>query len=217
MAMNMNALAGNTVLVLGLGESGLAMARWCARAGATVRVWDTRLAAVAGGIDSTALPNAATLLAEHPAVQLLAGELSGAALVDLYERRRLDKEAHTAAASLSAAAPSTAPLAAPLVTLANVTSWIRRRVEHSDAAADATCAADEAAATAASRTKPKAKPKHATIATIAVAAGSAPESPPRTALAIWSEPSPCAHLPSPRANLPSPRADRPPQPGSGQR
>ncbi len=31
-----------TVLVLGLGDSGLAMARWCARHGATVRVWDSR-------------------------------------------------------------------------------------------------------------------------------------------------------------------------------
>ena len=78
--MNINALAGITVLVLGLGESGLAMARWCARAGATVRVWDTRLAAAAGGVDSTALPNAATLLAEHPAARLLAGELTEAAL-----------------------------------------------------------------------------------------------------------------------------------------
>ena len=78
--MNMNALAGNTVLVLGLGESGLAMARWCARAGATVRVWDTRVAVAAGVVDSAALPNAATLLAEHPATQLLAGELSDAAL-----------------------------------------------------------------------------------------------------------------------------------------
>jgi len=28
--------------VLGLGESGLAMARWCARAGARVTVWDSR-------------------------------------------------------------------------------------------------------------------------------------------------------------------------------
>ena len=36
-------LNDTTVLVLGLGESGLAMARWCARCGAgTVRVWDTR-------------------------------------------------------------------------------------------------------------------------------------------------------------------------------
>ncbi len=30
------------VLVLGLGESGLAMARWCLRCGARVRVWDSR-------------------------------------------------------------------------------------------------------------------------------------------------------------------------------
>ncbi len=35
-------LAGRSVLVLGLGESGLAMARWCARAGAQVRVADSR-------------------------------------------------------------------------------------------------------------------------------------------------------------------------------
>ncbi|MRR49583.1 MAG: UDP-N-acetylmuramoyl-L-alanine--D-glutamate ligase [Rhodocyclaceae bacterium] len=35
-------LKGKHVLVLGLGESGLAMARWCGRQGATVRVMDTR-------------------------------------------------------------------------------------------------------------------------------------------------------------------------------
>jgi len=38
----MEFLKDATVLVLGLGESGLAMARWCAGAGATVRVWDSR-------------------------------------------------------------------------------------------------------------------------------------------------------------------------------
>ena len=38
----MNRLDNTTVLVLGLGESGLAMARWCAAAGAKVRVWDSR-------------------------------------------------------------------------------------------------------------------------------------------------------------------------------
>ena len=38
----MEFLRDATVLVLGLGESGLAMARWCAGAGATVRVWDSR-------------------------------------------------------------------------------------------------------------------------------------------------------------------------------
>jgi UDP-N-acetylmuramoylalanine--D-glutamate ligase len=35
-------LAGKHILVLGLGESGLACARWCARQGADVRVMDTR-------------------------------------------------------------------------------------------------------------------------------------------------------------------------------
>ncbi|HMN21263.1 MAG TPA: UDP-N-acetylmuramoyl-L-alanine--D-glutamate ligase [Ottowia sp.] len=38
----MNTLQGLHVLVLGLGASGLAMARWCARAGARVTVADTR-------------------------------------------------------------------------------------------------------------------------------------------------------------------------------
>ena len=40
----MNKLAGKTMLVLGLGESGLAMAQWCDRQGARVRVADTRAA-----------------------------------------------------------------------------------------------------------------------------------------------------------------------------
>jgi UDP-N-acetylmuramoylalanine--D-glutamate ligase len=35
-------LRGAVVLVLGLGDSGLGMAAWCARAGASVRVWDSR-------------------------------------------------------------------------------------------------------------------------------------------------------------------------------
>ena len=38
----MNHLRDLHVLVLGLGESGLAMARWCARHGAQVQVWDSR-------------------------------------------------------------------------------------------------------------------------------------------------------------------------------
>jgi UDP-N-acetylmuramoylalanine--D-glutamate ligase len=38
----MKDLAGRLVLVLGIGESGLAMARWCARAGAHLRVADSR-------------------------------------------------------------------------------------------------------------------------------------------------------------------------------
>ncbi len=62
----MKHLDGTSVLVLGLGESGLAMARWCARFGAQVRVWDSREA-----------PPRAVALAEHlPAAQLLRGRLT---------------------------------------------------------------------------------------------------------------------------------------------
>jgi UDP-N-acetylmuramoylalanine--D-glutamate ligase len=38
----MSSMQGHSVLVLGLGDSGLAMATWCASRGATVRVWDSR-------------------------------------------------------------------------------------------------------------------------------------------------------------------------------
>ena len=38
----MKHLAGCSVLILGLGASGLAMARWCRRQGARVQVWDSR-------------------------------------------------------------------------------------------------------------------------------------------------------------------------------
>jgi len=59
-----------TVLVLGLGDSGLAMARWCARCGAAVRVWDSRES-----------PPQATALREHvPGATLITGELADAAL-----------------------------------------------------------------------------------------------------------------------------------------
>ncbi|HJW12963.1 MAG TPA: Mur ligase family protein, partial [Albitalea sp.] len=65
----MNHLKDITVLVLGLGESGLAMARWCARGGASVRVWDSR----------ETPPNAAALAQHVPAATLLGGALSDAA------------------------------------------------------------------------------------------------------------------------------------------
>jgi len=55
----------DTVFILGLGESGLAMARWCARAGARVRVWDSR----------EMPPQAETLAREWPEAELLGGEL----------------------------------------------------------------------------------------------------------------------------------------------
>jgi UDP-N-acetylmuramoylalanine--D-glutamate ligase len=59
-----------SVLVLGLGESGLAMVRWCARHGAQVTVWDSR----------EAPPQAAVLAQELPAVQRLSGTLPVGAL-----------------------------------------------------------------------------------------------------------------------------------------
>jgi len=59
------------VLVLGLGASGLAMARWCAHHGAVVTVADTR----------DAPPQLSTLQAEWPRVQFVSGTFS-AALVE---------------------------------------------------------------------------------------------------------------------------------------
>ncbi|HEX5394242.1 MAG TPA: UDP-N-acetylmuramoyl-L-alanine--D-glutamate ligase [Rhodocyclaceae bacterium] len=53
-------LRGKHVLVLGLGESGLAMARWCARSGARVRVADSRAEP----------PNKGALLAQVPTAEL---------------------------------------------------------------------------------------------------------------------------------------------------
>ncbi len=53
------------VLVLGLGDSGLAMARWCARGGALVTVWDSR----------EHPPGADALAAEVPGVTRIGGEL----------------------------------------------------------------------------------------------------------------------------------------------
>ena len=59
----MQQLHGQHVLILGLGASGLAMARWCARAGADVTVADTR----------ETPPQLATLQAEWPQVKFVSG------------------------------------------------------------------------------------------------------------------------------------------------
>ena len=58
------------VLILGLGASGLAMARWCADQGARVRVWDSR----------PNPPQAAALAAEVAGSALFSGELTAASL-----------------------------------------------------------------------------------------------------------------------------------------
>ena len=59
-----------TALVLGLGESGLAMARWLARDGAHIRVWDSRAEP----------PQAAGLRQHVPQAELVSGTLDPAAL-----------------------------------------------------------------------------------------------------------------------------------------
>jgi UDP-N-acetylmuramoylalanine--D-glutamate ligase len=61
------------IVILGLGDSGLAMARWCARHGAaSVRVWDSRQQP----------PQLAALAAELPQATFFSGELSAASLGD---------------------------------------------------------------------------------------------------------------------------------------
>lgn len=60
---NMAPLQGQNILILGLGASGLAMARWCVRCGAEVTVADTR----------EAPPQRGTLHAELPQVRFVAG------------------------------------------------------------------------------------------------------------------------------------------------
>ena len=63
--MNLS-LHDQPVLVLGLGDSGLAMARWCARLGARVTVWDSR----------EAPPQAVALAEAVPQARRLAGDLA---------------------------------------------------------------------------------------------------------------------------------------------
>src|SRR5262245_33404173 len=65
------ALPGQHVLVLGLGESGLAMARWCARGGARVSVWDSRQSP----------PQLAALHEQVPDAELHGGALEADALL----------------------------------------------------------------------------------------------------------------------------------------
>jgi UDP-N-acetylmuramoylalanine--D-glutamate ligase len=66
-------LKGKQVLVLGLGESGLAMATWLAREGARVRVADSRAEP----------PNAAQLKAVAPAAELFAGPFEASTFADV--------------------------------------------------------------------------------------------------------------------------------------
>lgn len=92
-----------TTLVLGLGESGLAMARWCARHGCRLRVADTRAAPpnlsqlaalgidaefVSGAFSPTLLDGGIELVAISPGLSPLGAEL--AALIDAARERGIE-------------------------------------------------------------------------------------------------------------------------------
>lgn len=69
----MNHLQNLSVLILGLGDSGLAMARWCARHGAArVRVWDSRATP----------PQLSALQADVPTAEFFSAALAAEALED---------------------------------------------------------------------------------------------------------------------------------------
>jgi UDP-N-acetylmuramoylalanine--D-glutamate ligase len=68
----MNTLPHHHVLILGLGASGLAMARWCARAGAQVTVADTRAEP----------PQLAVLRRDVPAARFVSGAFAASLLQD---------------------------------------------------------------------------------------------------------------------------------------
>jgi UDP-N-acetylmuramoylalanine--D-glutamate ligase len=81
-----------SVLVLGLGASGLAMARWCVRQGARVTVADTR----------SAPPQLSTLQAELPGVSFIAGPFE-ASLIEGRDFRAVFKSPGLAPATIAPA------------------------------------------------------------------------------------------------------------------
>jgi UDP-N-acetylmuramoylalanine--D-glutamate ligase len=107
-----------TVLILGLGASGLAMARWCAGRGARVRVWDSR----------TAPPQAQALAAEVPGATLATGELTAAALEGVacvYKSPGLSPLDERLAALLAAARAESVPVRGELDLFAQALAALR--------------------------------------------------------------------------------------------
>src|SRR3954465_11870822 len=95
----MSRLQGIKVLVLGLGDSGLAMCAWCRRHGAEVRAWDSR----------PNPPQLEKLHAELPEIGFIDGELP---------------ESELGGAQLGLKSPGRSPLdarLAPLLQLARAT------------------------------------------------------------------------------------------------
>ncbi len=118
----MNSLQNHPVLILGLGASGLAMARWCARSGAQVTVADTRAAP----------PQLAALQGDVPAARFVTGPLD-AALLQGGIRAVFKSPGLSPAdiAPLSAVAQSRAiPLAGELTLFAQALAELRSRRDY---------------------------------------------------------------------------------------
>ncbi len=99
----MSDLSEKNVLILGLGASGLAMARWCAGQGARVRVWDSRANP----------PQAAALAAEVEGSAFFSGDLGADALdgiARVYKSPGLSPNDARLAALLQAARAANVPV-----------------------------------------------------------------------------------------------------------
>ncbi len=128
-------LQGREVLVLGLGASGLAMARWCAKAGARVTVADTRAAP----------PQAATLAAELPEATLVQSAFDA----DLFQRApwaMVCRSPGIAPAQLSGLVQAAQAVGVPLV--GELGLFARALATLAEPAAVSSADADEAAAMA---------------------------------------------------------------------
>jgi UDP-N-acetylmuramoylalanine--D-glutamate ligase len=114
----MDYLKDTTVLVLGLGESGLAMARWCARFGADVRVWDSR-----------EQPANTAALAEHvPSAQWVRGPLTDDAFTGVklvLKSPGLSPQDERIAAPLNRAADTGVPVQGELALFAQALQALR--------------------------------------------------------------------------------------------
>jgi UDP-N-acetylmuramoylalanine--D-glutamate ligase len=107
-----------TVLILGLGASGLAMARWCAGQGARVRVWDSR----------ETPPQAEALKADVPGSTFFSGELTAAALDGIacvYKSPGLSPLDERLAALLAAARDESVPVRGELDLFAQALAKLR--------------------------------------------------------------------------------------------